>query len=217
MLGLPECMNALMNKKMKTRFLIIIISIGIAVGSVSILYAVQIPHYSLEIQGMKDVYNVGEEYSFYYTLSGFGHTCRSWIVSYPDHNGEIKKAGEALDCTRSTNKELSYDSRKDSRMFTSQVPKIEGKYNVTVSLENLGSVIHEFRVVSDIQNDYELDEALCMGGRGFIVNEECERIGKYDPTTGLPLVENKEQCDRLDGKWNAEQKICDSKYGRNEN
>lgn len=166
---------------------------------------------------MKDTYYVGEQYSFYYTLSGFGHTCRSWTVSYPDHNGEINRAGEAIDCSRPSNKELYYDSRKDSRMFSSEVPEIEGKYNVTVSLENLEPVIYEFRVVSATQNVYELDEALCIGGRGYIVNDECERIGKYDPATGLPIVENKEQCAMLEGVWYEEQKICDSKYGRNEN
>lgn len=138
---------------MKTRTQIVLLSIIIVAGSISILYAVQIPHYSLEIQGMTDTYHVGEGYFFYYTLSGFGHTCRSWTVSYPDYNGEINRAGEAIDCFRPTNKELDYDSRKDSRMFASQVPEIEGKYNVTVSLENLEPVVHEFRVVT--YDDFE--------------------------------------------------------------
>ena len=59
----------------------------------------------------------------------------------------------------------------------------------------------------------ELEEALCIGGRGIIKNENCERIGKYDLVTGMPIVENKEQCDMLEGDWDEEQKICDSKYG----
>lgn len=67
-----------------------------------------------------------------------------------------------------------------------------------------------FEDVSSIPPEPEL---LCMGGRGFIVNEKCERIGNYDPITGLPIVENKEQCDLLEGDWDEEQKICDSKYG----
>jgi hypothetical protein len=58
----------------------------------------------------------------------------------------------------------------------------------------------------------ELENLLCIGGRGMIVNEDCERIGKYDVSTGLPIVENKEQCDMLDGDWNEQQNICDSKY-----
>jgi len=60
---------------------------------------------------------------------------------------------------------------------------------------------------------YELENPLCIGGRGFIENEDCERIGKYDVSTGLPIVENKEQCDMLDGDWNEQQNSCDSKYG----
>lgn len=46
-----------------------------------------------------------------------------------------------------------------------------------------------------------------MGGRGIIKNENCERIGKYNLTTGLPIVENKEQCDMLHGDWNEQEKI----------
>lgn len=60
---------------------------------------------------------------------------------------------------------------------------------------------------------YELENPLCMGGRGYIVNDGCEIIGKYDPATGMPIVENKEQCDMLEGDWNEEQNNCDSKYG----
>ncbi len=138
---------------MKSRIQIILLSIVIVVGFVSVFYAAQIPHYSLEIQGMKDTYFVGEDYSFYYTLSGFGNTCKLWTVSYPDQNGEVKKAGEVIDCHRPTNKELDYDSRQDSRLFTSQVPRIEGKYNITVSLENLEPIIYEFRVMP--QDDFE--------------------------------------------------------------
>ncbi|KFM18400.1 peptidyl-arginine deiminase protein [Marine Group I thaumarchaeote SCGC AAA799-P11] len=61
--------------------------------------------------------------------------------------------------------------------------------------------------------DFVENELLCIDGRGMIVNEDCEIIGKYDPSTGLPIVENKEQCDMLDGSWDDKQNICDSKYG----
>lgn len=133
---------------MKTR-LLIIFAIGIIgiIGTMSIFYAYQLPHYSLEIQGMEDTYIVGEEYSFYYTLSGYGNTCGFWVVSYPDQNGEIMQAGEVVDCHRPINKDLSYDSRKDLRKFSSLVPMVEGNYNVTVSLENIESVIFTFSVI----------------------------------------------------------------------
>ena len=67
-------------------------------------------------------------------------------------------------------------------------------------------------ITNNVSEEYELDEVLCIGGRGYIVNYECERIGKYDPTTGLPIVEDKEQCEMLDGDWDEQQKTCDSKY-----
>lgn len=64
-----------------------------------------------------------------------------------------------------------------------------------------------------VTGSYELEDALCIGGRGIIKNENCEMIGKYDPATGMPIVENKEQCDMLEGDWDEEQKTCNSKYG----
>lgn len=92
---------------------------------------------------MKDTYHTGEEYSFYYTLTGYGNTCGAWIVEYPDKNGIIQRRGEVIDCIRPTNKELSYDSVT----FHSKAPTITGKYNVTVSLENVGSKVYEFSVI----------------------------------------------------------------------
>lgn len=128
----------------------IILLITVSVLGVSIFFYVNPPfsYYDLEIHGMKDVYHVGEEYSFYYTLTGYGNTCHSWIVAYPDESGTIQHKGEAIDCLRPTNKELDYDSRTDLRQFNSKMPMIEGKYNVTVSLENLESVVHEVTVLS---------------------------------------------------------------------
>ena len=86
-------------------------------------------------------------------------------------------------------------------------------------LEECVDFIYEKRIGMELTSgklvtgSYELEDPLCMGGRGIIVNEDCEIIGKYDPVTGMPIVENKEQCDMLEGDWNEEQKICDSKYG----
>ena len=150
---------------MKTWLIISLFAIG-AIVSWFVIYDAQLrpSNYTLEIQGMKEMYYAGEEYSFYYTLSGYGNTCHSWTVFYPDENSEVKIAGEAIDCTEPTNKELSYDSRKDSRKFASQVPKLEGTYNVTVSLENIEPAVFEFSVIPkpqpEITSRYEkyLDE-----------------------------------------------------------
>ena len=55
-------------------------------------------------------------------------------------------------------------------------------------------------------------EKICLGGRGMILNDQCQRIGNYDLQTGIPIVNNKEECDRLDGTWYDDRKLCDSKY-----
>ena len=61
-------------------------------------------------------------------------------------------------------------------------------------------------------NAYELNEALCLGGPSMILNEKCERIGKYNTQTGIPIVENKTQCDLLNGNWYDDHNKCDSTY-----
>ncbi|MEX0862665.1 hypothetical protein [Nitrosopumilus sp.] len=83
--------------------------------------------------------------------------------------------------------------------------------------EECWNVILEKRATGELENktdsgSYELDEALCMGGRGMIKNDKCQRIGKYDIQTGIPIVENKVQCDLLNGTWYDDKKLCDSKY-----
>lgn len=286
--------------------------IGVALG---LFFLSNTPvHYDLEIHGMNDTYFVGDTYTFYYTLSGFGNTCGSWIAMYPNHDGDILHRGEVIDCTDKQNNPISYDSRKDSREFSLAVPQIEGRYNVTVRVESADQAVYEFTVISNPEDDkrrlgftpafeyhkvridgeqalqicsllnvmcpqnpvfhainrhdknytyfyydlpnkdylvvvddgqicyttddvdfentgiyekctvmenvesgaYELDEALCIGGRGYIKNDECERIGKYDIQTGIPIVESKVQCDLLDGTWYAEQDKCDSEYAPTE-
>lgn len=89
---------------------------------------------------------------------------------------------------------------------------IDAKQNDYLYFEYLH--ICTIRGLIDVTGSYDLEDPLCMGGRGYIVNDECERIGKYDPMTGIPIVENKEQCDMLDGNWDEKQNICDSKYGK---
>lgn len=55
---------------------------------------------------------------------------------------------------------------------------------------------HERRAIEAgkiVTGSYELEKPLCLGGRGMILNEDCEIIGKYDVSTEMPIVENKEQ------------------------
>ena len=70
----------------------------------------------------------------------------------------------------------------------------------------------ESQKVRESTGSYELDEAQCLGGRGMILNDKCERIGRYDIQTGIPIVNDKAECDKLDGIWHDDRKLCDSKY-----
>lgn len=38
--------------------------------------------YHVEIIGLKDQYQTGEKYSFYYVISGYGYPCASYEASY---------------------------------------------------------------------------------------------------------------------------------------
>ena len=125
--------------------------IGIVLGLFFLSYTPV--HYDLEIQGMNDTYFVGDTYTFYYTLSEFGNTCGSWIVMYPNSNGEILHRGEVIDCTGKQNNHISYDSRKDSRQFSLAVPQIEGKYNATVRVEPADLAVYEFTVISNPEDN----------------------------------------------------------------
>lgn len=58
----------------------------------------------------------------------------------------------------------------------------------------------------------ENNKRLCLGSPFMILNDQCQRIGNYDPQTGIPIVNNKEECDKLDGTWYDDRKLCDSKY-----
>ena len=238
-------------------------------------------HYSIEITGMKDIYRIGEQYDFSFVISGYGYSCGSTTVSFPDQNGELVGIHSFALCDAETMmKEFVFDARKEQGITFGHVALLNsGLYNVTVTFDRPSddsptTAIKEFRVpppnswynnqLSDVNlqtvmdscaNDspkerminalrytnethvflnlgcewkkigkfvtnenatsgaYELEEALCIGGRGYIKNDNCEIIGKYNLTTGLPIVENKEQCDMLDGNWNEQQKTCNSKYG----
>ena len=136
---------------MKTNYLIAIVATiitGSIIFALTVEYSFEKEYYDIEIQGMKEEYVVGDKYSFYYTLSGYGNTCGAWTVFYPDKDGIIQHNGAVIDCTGIANNHLSYDSRSDSRIFTSFVPEIEGRYNVTVSLESADNpTYYEFTVL----------------------------------------------------------------------
>ena len=163
---------------MKTSIIAIILG-GIIAGAV--IFALIIPtqnhHYIIEIKGMKGQYYIGEEYFFFYTISGFGDICGSWVATFPDQNGTTMYRGEAVDCTEKTADKISYDSRKDGRGLGSLVPTIPGKYNVTVTVEEIKEpVVHFFEVISNdhIQAVNACTELFNEIYEEFSTRESCE-------------------------------------------
>ena len=134
--------------------IIISFTVIVIAGALTAYFGFQLQpeHYTLEIQGMKETYEPGEEFYFYYTLTGFGNTCHSFIVSFPNKNGDTLQRGEAIDCHRPSNKELDYDSRKALRQYTSNAPMIPGVYNVTVKLGGIEPQVYEFTVTAQERN-----------------------------------------------------------------
>ena len=48
-------------------------------------------YYEIEITGMKDIYRIGEQYDFSYIISGYGYSCGSKEITFPDQNGNTMK------------------------------------------------------------------------------------------------------------------------------
>ena len=72
---------------------------------------------------------------------------------------------------------------------------------------------------SGVTDHYGLEsngEVLCLGGRDMILDDQCRRIGNYDVKTGIPIVNSKEECDRIDGAWYDDKRLCDSEYAPTE-
>ena len=169
--------------------------IGVALGVHFLSFDAS--HYEVKIHGMKDTYQIGETYSFYYTISGYGNTCGGWYVSFPDKNGVIQTRGSVIDCTKIVNKDLNYDSSKDNRKFSSLVPQTSGKYNVTVYLENAQPVVYEFDVLpnkklDDVENlptfSYEIIKEDVIYGSSYIISGGIVNDIIYDEISNSLIV-----------------------------
>jgi len=152
---------------MKTSHTIIIL--GIVIGS-SVLFGVtfQIPlddsqisfespfgeeHYSIEITGMKDIYRLGEQYDFSYVISGYGYSCGSKEITFPDQNGEIIGMGSSSSCASDVPmKEFVFDIQRERGTTYGHIEmRNPGIYNVTVTFDRPSqdsptTAIKEFRV-----------------------------------------------------------------------
>lgn len=110
-------------------------------------------HYEIKITGMKDIYRIGEQYDFSYIISGYGYSCGSKKITFPDHNGDTRKIISSSSCIAGEPmKEFIIDSEKE---FDAQSAhgKINnpGTYNVTITFDRPSSAFpttatKEFRV-----------------------------------------------------------------------
>ena len=110
-------------------------------------------HYSIQITGMKDIYRMGEQYDFSYIISGYGHSCGSKKITFPDQNGETVTIFSSSSCIAGVPmEEFVIDSKKEFDT-TSVHGKITtpGIYNVTVTFYRPSqdfptTALKEFRV-----------------------------------------------------------------------
>lgn len=157
---------------MKTSLLIVIVGILI---TISIIFALtfefpsQKEHYEIKITGMKDVYLVGERYDFSYILSGYGNSCSSKKVTFPDQNGDTIQIISSSSCIANTPmKEFTFDIQKNGTTYGHVGVKNPGIYGIGVEFERSATFEptqggHNFHVVEKICNDKNpKDKAQCF-------------------------------------------------------
>ncbi len=111
--------------------------------------------YAIEIIGLKDEYVLGEEYSFYFVISGYGHECAGINLSYPDKNGKLQGWGQEPLCDSNLimhDFEINVTHRQE--LFGNIAIKNPGTYIVTVIFDQPNKyyptiVTQEFRVVEN--------------------------------------------------------------------
>ena len=132
------------------------------------------------------------------------------VWSDTDHNG-IELTITEIDNTSGIFEASIFFTTKGkssgTRLLVEDAVYAEHKSNV-----NSARIINESETQHATNQLDEYGKPICLGGRGMILNDQCERIGNYDIQTGIPLVNDKAECDKLDGTWYDDRKLCDSKY-----
>ena len=111
--------------------------------------------YVIEILGLKDEYMLGEKYSFYFIISGYGHECAGINVSYPDEDGKLQGWGQEPLCDSNVPKrEFKTNHHDRLEPFGNVTIKNPGEYTVTVIFEQPNkyfptTVSKKFRVVEN--------------------------------------------------------------------
>lgn len=94
-------------------------------------------HYSIEITGLNKIYRIGEQYDFSYVITGYGYSCGSKDVSFPDQNGELVTISSSGLCAADVPmKNFVFDIEKESGTTYGHVGlKNPGTYNVTITFD----------------------------------------------------------------------------------
>jgi hypothetical protein len=126
-------------------------------------------NYEIQITGMKDVYLVGEPYSFSYVISGYGYSCGEKKVYFPDQNGDTMTEISSSSCIANTPmSDFVFDiQKKMGTTYGHTGIKNPGNYIVAVEFERGGMEPtqggHGFHVVEKICDEQDpKDKAQCF-------------------------------------------------------
>ena len=110
-------------------------------------------NYSIEITGMKDIYRIGEQYDFSYIISGYGYSCGSKEINFPDQDGNIVGLISSSSCIVGVSMEdFVFNIQQQLGTTYGHVGiKNPGTYNVTIIFDRPSQefptiAIKEFRV-----------------------------------------------------------------------
>jgi len=113
-------------------------------------------HYAIEITGLKDVYLVGEQYDFSYIISGYGNSCGSKTVTFPDSNGDTIGSASSASCIANLPMGMFvFDIQKEHGTTYGHIKlKNPGTYTITVTFDRPSqhfptTVSQEFRVTEE--------------------------------------------------------------------
>ncbi len=134
-------------------------------------------HYEIEIIGLNDEYILGEEYSFSFIISGYGHECATYEVLYPDENGSIVGMGAEPLCdpTMTLHEfEINYSDKK--RTLGNVVIKNPGVYTVTITFDKPNkyfptTVSKEFQIIESVMDDSIILSPLKQFKSGVSIDE----------------------------------------------
>jgi len=147
--------------------------------------------YKIEIGGLNDKYVVGENYYFYFIISGYGYSCASYEVSYPDNNGEIIHMNADPLCNPNQSKQKFEINSLHHPIDLANVGITKpGNYTVTVTFDKPSkdfptTASKEFQVVKTLNGNFPKLAPLKQFKSGISIDEiQCKEnlvlIQKYD-------------------------------------